>query len=395
MCKIDYLGTGSCASGAEKVLCRVLSPGPDGPVPRPRRGPHLPHPGPRGRRPGLRPVRGVRPPVPLRHRPAAPGRDESAQGACRGARRGRGPGRGSRRGRAPAAPAGDRRGGVGDERPGRPADLCRRPVPAGRPEDAGLRGPSGKPGRGRGRGQAGRRARTVHGGPRQRGERLRVRVRRRRRPGHEPDEGYRDRRRELVRLGRARRDLVRASERGVPPGLPGERRGAGGHGLRQHRLHGDLLDLVQRLWDGGRRLRRHGVRGPEGERVPGRRQVRPERLRLRARRRPVPGDLHEGRGAPASGDRRRGGRPRSFRGPGRGRAPRRRAGPAPDRAGRRGPREALHRELPVPVGGAGRAPQGGAARGPGHGIRRFRRRGRLCPGFHPEDGRDRDRLPAS
>ena len=109
--------------------------------------------------------------------------------------------------------------------------------------------------------------------PRQRRQRLRLRLHRRHRPRHEPDAADRVRPRELVRRRRAGRDLVRAPAGSVPARPPRQRRRAGGHGLRQHRLHRHVLDLVQRLRHGRRQLHRHGVRRPRRRRLPAQRQA--------------------------------------------------------------------------------------------------------------------------
>jgi len=52
----------------------------------------------------------------------------------------------SRTRRASAAPPGNRRGRLGDERSGRPSHLRQRPFPAGEHENAPVRGPAGQPG---------------------------------------------------------------------------------------------------------------------------------------------------------------------------------------------------------------------------------------------------------
>ncbi|MCK7524035.1 MAG: FAD-dependent oxidoreductase [Ignavibacteriales bacterium] len=79
----------------------------------------------------------------------------------------------------------------------------------------------------------------------------------------------------------AGRDVVRAPAGGRPARPPRQRRRTGGHGLRQHRLHGHVLDLVQRLRHGRGQLRRHGVRRPRRPRLPAQRQAGPEPFRLR------------------------------------------------------------------------------------------------------------------
>ena len=75
-----------------------------------------------------------------------------------------------------------------------------------------------------------------------------------------------------------------------------------------HRLHGDVLDLVERLRHGRGQLRRHGVRRPRRPHLPAQRQERPEPFRLRAPGRALPRHLHQGLGQAPPDDRRRGGR---------------------------------------------------------------------------------------
>ncbi|MCK7527670.1 MAG: class I SAM-dependent methyltransferase [Ignavibacteriales bacterium] len=198
-------------------------------------------------------------------------------------------GRPARRGRGPAEAAGDRRPGLGVERPGRPLDLCRRPLPAGRPADAALRRPPGLARRGRGGRPPGQRPRPALRHPGQRRQRLRLRLHGRHRPRHEPDAQDRVRPRQLVRPpskpGVTSFELQQEARR---RGLRDQRRRTGGHGLRQHRLHGHVLDLVQRLRHGRGQLRRHGVRRPRRPRLPAQRQAGPEPFRLRTRGRCPP-----------------------------------------------------------------------------------------------------------